>query len=94
VLRGFVCEKGIIEYEGVFALFCLGGCVGVYVFFLCLFFSSMPASFIPSRRVVKEEELKNEEEKQQQQQKNKGLAHVVFLLVVVITQQQLLILHV
>jgi hypothetical protein len=47
VLRGFVCEKGIIEYEGVFALFCLGGCVCVYVFFFvsflllnaCLFYS-------------------------------------------------------
>jgi len=43
VLRGFVCVKGIIEYEGVFALFCLGGCVYVFFFsFLlnaCLFCS-------------------------------------------------------
>jgi hypothetical protein len=39
VLRGFVCEKGIIEYEGVFALFCLGGvCVCVCVC-VCFFFS-------------------------------------------------------
>jgi dipeptide/tripeptide permease len=83
----FCLCKGIIEYEGVFALFCL---VGVCMFFSFLFFS-MPASFVPSRRVVKQEELKNEEK--QQQQKNKGLAHVVFLLVVVITQQHLLLLH-
>jgi hypothetical protein len=42
VLRGFVREKGIIEYEGVFALFCLG-CVCFFFSFLllnaCLFCS-------------------------------------------------------
>jgi hypothetical protein len=36
VLRGFVCEKGIIEYEGVLALFCLGGVCVCFFFPLLL----------------------------------------------------------